>query len=116
MCGNSFSILETAYFVKQAERVSEQNRLKEWVSKKCDKAASLCKATWFENHIYRRIVALWFFFFLQRRCQFISQNGFSVTEDWCNYTIEVRIFEAVDNEKRSAWENSAPDAADILGQ
>jgi vacuolar-type H+-ATPase catalytic subunit A/Vma1 len=47
------------------------------------------------------------------RCQFISQNGFSVTENWCNYTIEVHIFEAVDNEKRSVWENSAPDVADI---
>jgi len=77
--------------------VGEENRLKEWVSRKYDKVVSLCKATWFENHFYRRIVAL--LCFLQRRCQFNSQSGFSVIEDWRNYTTEVRIFEAVDNEK-----------------
>jgi len=41
--------------------VGEENRLKEWVSKNYDKVGSLCKATWFENHISRRIVALWCF-------------------------------------------------------
>jgi len=41
--------------------VDEPNSLKEWVSKKCNKAASLCKATWFENYIYQRIVAVWCF-------------------------------------------------------
>jgi hypothetical protein len=41
--------------------VGEQNKLKEWVCKKCNKAAALCKVTRLENHIYQRIVAVWCF-------------------------------------------------------